>query len=84
MKAKKALGFRQEFFSATFAVTGKPPCTCEIIRTNPESLECKVVVETPDEGQSFRFDNINAAFEFVSAKIYYSKNEIPPVVTHHG
>ena len=76
--------FRQEFLKATIAVVGQEPCSYEIIRTDPDSAECSVIVEKTGEALSLHFANIADAFEFLARTIYFSKNDIPGSVNCYG
>ena len=84
MKKQLVVGFRQEFLKATIAVVGQEPCSYEIIRTDPDSAECSVIVEKPGEALSLHFANIADAFEFLAKTIYFSKNDISISVNCHG
>ena len=84
MKKQLVMGYRQVYLNATIAVVGQEPCSYEIIRTDPDSAECSVIVEKPGEGVSRHFANIADAFEFLARTIYFSKNDIPVSVNCHG
>lgn len=84
MKKQSLMRFRQEFLKATIAVVGQEPCSYEIIRTDPDSAECSVIIEKPGEGVSHHFANIADAFEFLARTIYFSKNDIPGSVNYYG
>ena len=84
MKKQPLMGYRQVYLNATIAVVGQEPCSYEIIRTDPDSAECSVIVEKTGEALSLHFANIAAAFEFLARTIYFSKNNIPGSVDCYG